>query len=185
MAVIGIPVEPFIEVFFFDGTNIADLITWVQAWSSTGAGSCLGYTYISGGLDGAGNAAITLGNSFGTFTLGPNSYAMADQYTLTAMSQQDFMYVFRPNAPQIALGIATVPSIAAGGTASVTVTLSPAFWDTNWTGVGSIIGSLTVLGQLQVNSVAAASKNTATVVVKNNALLTVAGGQVLVSAQHA
>lgn len=96
----------------------------------------------------------------------------------------DFQQWYELPTDQTAIGIATIPSIAAGGNANIAVTLKPGFADTLYLAVATIIGSVTILGQLSVSSTTKTSGSVVTVNITNGALVTVAGGQVLVNAVH-
>jgi hypothetical protein len=83
----------------------------------------------------------------------------------------------------IASGSAAVPASLLGGTTTtVTVTITPDMPDADYRATALLSGSATVLGGLVVQGVAVKTKNTVQVVVKNNALVSLSGGTVEVTA---
>lgn len=80
------------------------------------------------------------------------------------------------------MGIATIPSLNAAGQTTVQVTLKPTLASTAYTATAVVTGTVSLLAALSVQSVAAVSGSRADVVVKNTGLVTLAGGQVQVTA---
>lgn len=83
---------------------------------------------------------------------------------------------------QNALGVADVGPIGVGATKPVDVQIKPAMPNTAYSAAASIIGTSTLLGQLEVLSWSIQSASIVRVMVKNNALIALNSGQVLVSA---
>lgn len=83
---------------------------------------------------------------------------------------------------EISVGIAGVPTLLLTQSTTVTVTLKVPFFDTSYTPVALITGSLTLLGALQINSVTIIDEDTVNVVVQNTGLLSLSGASVLVVA---
>lgn len=101
------------------------------------------------------------------------------QYT----SWHEALYV-APSS-QLSYGSATVPSIGAGGNTNVSVTLKPPMPNTTYTGTAWIVGSATLLGQIQANNPpTVVDASHMSINVSNTALLTVSGGTVNVIASN-
>lgn len=90
-----------------------------------------------------------------------------------------------PDGAQSCMGVSSaLAGIGAGQDANVDVALRPGFADTDYTAAAWLVGSVALLGQLTVSSWAVLNATTVRVVVHNGALVTVAGGQLVVSAVH-
>lgn len=83
---------------------------------------------------------------------------------------------------EISAGTAGVPTLLLAQSATVVVTLKIPFFDTSYTAVAAISGSLNLLGALQINSVTIIDEDTVNVVVQNTGLVTLSGASVLVIA---
>lgn len=87
------------------------------------------------------------------------------------------------HAAVTAIGVAAVPSLGAGVTsAPFAVTLRPGMPSAAYTPYAVLVGSVTLLGGLSLISATVVDASTVNVVVKNTALVTLAGGSVLVFA---
>lgn len=83
---------------------------------------------------------------------------------------------------QVSAGIQPVGAIAAGQTKQVDVFLIPPFPDTSYTAAPVVIGDSSVIGTINYVSHAVIQPNLVRVAVKNNALITLNSGSVLVTA---
>lgn len=81
-----------------------------------------------------------------------------------------------------ALGLADVGAIGIGATKQVDVVIRPSMPSTGYAAAAVIIGTATLLGQLEVLSATVLSGSTVRVAVRNTSLLALNSGQVLVSA---
>lgn len=83
----------------------------------------------------------------------------------------------------LASGAAAVPaSLIGGGTVNVTVTISPAMPDADYKASAILTGSSTILGSLVVQGIVIKTPTTVQVSIKNNALISLSGGIVEVTA---
>lgn len=98
--------------------------------------------------------------------------------TTTAIS------AIQPKVGVIAIGGASVPSVAAGVQGTIPVTLKPAFSDTAFQVAAFITGSPALIGGLSVLSATVTSPSTVDVVIKNTSTGTLPAATVLVVAIH-
>jgi hypothetical protein len=80
------------------------------------------------------------------------------------------------------VGIEAVPSLGAGGNATVDVTIIPTLPNTSYDAAAWLAGSVTLLGGLSITSVTLLNTSTIRVVVHNGALVTLAGGTLIATA---
>jgi len=118
---------------------------------------------------------------FGQFPVSPTySTQAAAQTAMETLAAS----LSSPTSPFNALGIAAIPSLTAGANTTVAVTSKPAYEDTNYVAVASVIGGASLLGALGVTATTIVDEDTVNVTIHNGGLSTVTGGQVLVSSVH-
>lgn len=117
------------------------------------------------------------------FILGNNG-GMVQVLTEQVYSQNYTSVSDAVNQPVLnSTGVANIPTLAANASATVIVELQPAMDDVNFTVVAQVIGNLSLLGNLEVQSTTITNVGQVSVVVKNkNLLSTLSGARVLVQA---
>lgn len=180
--------SPYTESLSYDGTNSAAILDYIETFV-TAYSAIIGFTIDT--EDVTDNIITVIFTNSTGLQLAPGDYLQRNGTVLTSVVGSDYPNLWRTNfgaaAPvaDLSIGLVTVPSIAAGSdSSSIPVTLRPGFVDTDYQAVGMIIGGISLLGQLSVTVVSVTNPNTVNVTVHNGALLTVSGGQVLVTAVH-
>lgn len=84
--------------------------------------------------------------------------------------------------PVLSAGYASVPSLLAGASTTVQVTLRLAMADTSYQEIPALTGTAQLLGALSITGSTIVSKTRVDVTVQNTGLLTLAGSTVLVIA---
>lgn len=114
---------------------------------------------------------------------------MSGGASVRGMSQADVQALIDAGVPVIllaslqnALGITDVGAIGIGATKNVDVTIKPTMPGLGYTPAAVIIGTATLLGQLEILGSAVLSTSVVRVQVRNGSLIALNSGQVLVSA---
>lgn len=152
--------------------NAADIIAYIDSVCGSGSASLIGSIIVNPvSAVSPGDWILKTGSTFAVLS---NAYFD---------SMYDPIPVIPPTA--LALGVAAIPSLNAGATANVDVDIKPAMADTAYTANAQILGSLTLLGGLEVNGACTViDADTVRVPVHNGALVTLNGGKLLVTAIH-
>ena len=158
----------------YDGTNSSEVLT-VYGLS----GHSCSIVSESGGVLVINDATIgvnfTINSGEWTYIDPADSNQHGETITNTVFSDQFFK-------TEVSAGIAGVPTLLLSQSATVTVTLKIPFFDTSYTAIAMISGSLNLLGALQINSVTIVDEDTVNVVVQNTGLVTLSGASVVVVA---
>jgi hypothetical protein len=179
-------VLPFIR---YDGTNEAEILQEATdpesgEWSYTEENGVLTITvlYISEDPE-IPNASESWSTPVGgVFVLRPRG-GIASSYTEEEFQQEyTEVKVVVNSEPHNAMGFGQIGTLGAGGTATVSVTLIPAFNDVNYQAVASIAGDMSILGSIEVQSCSIVDPSHVDVVVKNKSLLSLSNGMVVVQA---
>lgn len=177
MSLTWVPYAHMSEAVAYDGTNGADIVAYLATVGMTAA------------LLGSGSIACS-GGTLGTLPV--NSFLIRDFETQDlhwaiwspVAFHRMFQTVHTGEADLIALGIATVPSLLGGAAVNIDVTIRPTYSDTSYQATAAVSGAVSLLAALSVTLVTIISGSVVRVRVQNTGLLTLAGGQVVVSAIH-
>jgi hypothetical protein len=86
------------------------------------------------------------------------------------------------HAASVAAGVNTVPTLGAGASTTVSVTIKPTLPSTSYTVAAFVVGGLNLLGNLQVTGTSVISTSQVNVTVQNTGLLSLGGASVCVIA---
>lgn len=122
--------------------------------------------------------------SVGEYFIIGNNGGMVQVLTPEVFNQNYAPVLESVNEPVLnSTGVSNIPTLAANASATVVVELKPAMDDVNFTVVAQVIGNLSLLGNLEVQSTTITNVGEISVVVKNkNLLSTLSGARVLVQA---
>lgn len=97
-------------------------------------------------------------------------------------SHAEYALVAHTHAATIAAGTNTVPTLGAGASTTVSVTIKPTLPSTSYTVAAFLLGGVNLLGNLQVTGTAVISTSQVNVTVQNTGILSLGGASVCVIA---
>lgn len=163
----------------YTGSNSADLLDLAELATQ--------YTW---SIDSEGGGVLVLefavGGDVDTITLNTGNFLVFTPATLAVQVLTAAAYAARysDHGPQAAVsaGSAPVPTLGASASTTVGVTIAPAQAGTTYSAAAHLVGSSTLLADLEILSTTVVDSDTVNVVVRNNALLSLGGATAVVTA---
>jgi hypothetical protein len=151
--------------YLYDGTNGPEVVAIIGSASLT-------YT--------APNLVLNYG--FGPIIVAPNTYITWPGAPTLAIATDYVVYPPPASTPDIAMGIATVPTIAGNTTINVDVTIKPTLPNTSYTCSAVLTGSVSLLSTLSLLSTTMLNVSTVRCSVRNTGLVSLGGAFLIATA---